>query len=135
MSPRLLADAVVVFHLLFIAFAVAGGALVLRWPLAALVHLPAAAWAAYTEFSGTICPLTPLENALRQAGGVRAYDASFIEHYLLPLIYPAAVQGAPGRTLQFALGIALLAINTMAYAVAWRRHRRRRLTANARGRQ
>ncbi|MEP7276556.1 MAG: DUF2784 domain-containing protein, partial [Betaproteobacteria bacterium] len=73
MSDRLLADAVVVAHLLFIAFALAGGALVLWRPRIAWLHLPALAWAAYIEFTATICPLTPLENLFRQRAGAAGY--------------------------------------------------------------
>jgi len=119
-SERLLADAVVVFHLLFIAFAVAGGALVLRWPRLALLHLPAAAWAAYTEFSGTICPLTPLENALRQRAGGVGYAGGFVEHYLIPLIYPAGLT----PSIQLVLGMLVVAVNATFYALALRRARR-----------
>jgi len=120
MSARLAADAVVVFHLLFIAFAVAGGALVLRWPRVAFVHLPAAAWAAYTEFSGTICPLTPLENALRQRAGGAGYAGGFVEHYVIPLIYPAGLT----PSIQLGLGLLVVAVNATFYALAAGRARR-----------
>ncbi len=116
-----LADAVLLLHLLFIVFAVAGGLLALRWHWTPWLHLPALAWGATVEFTGWICPLTPLENALRQAGGAAAYAESFIERYLLPLIYP----GALTRELQFLLGGALLLINVVVYAIVWHRHRRR----------
>ena len=66
------ADAVAVIHLLFVAFAVLGGLLALRWHWVAWLHLPALAWGATVEFTGWICPLTPLENSLRSAGGVAA---------------------------------------------------------------
>ncbi len=117
MSARLAADAVVALHFAFIAFVVAGGALTLvdrRW---AIVHLPAVAWAAWTEFTATVCPLTPLENALRAHAGQAGYTESFIDHYLLPLIYP------PGLTAgaQFALGVGIVVLNVLVYAVAWLR--------------
>jgi len=116
-----LADAVVVLHLAFVAFAVAGGLLVLRWRRVALLHLPALAWAAFVEFSGRICPLTPLENALRAAAGTAAYEGGFVEHYLLPVLYPAQLT----RELQFLLGTGLLAFNLAVYAaVAWQLRRR-----------
>jgi hypothetical protein len=122
MAWRLLADAVVVFHLAFVAFAVAGGLLVLRWPGLALAHLPALAWAAFVEFSGRICPLTPLENALRAAGGQAGYAGGFVEHYLLPLLYPAALT----RDLQWLLGTGLVVFNLAVYAgVVWQARRRR----------
>jgi hypothetical protein len=114
-----LADAVLVLHLLFIAFVVAGAALLWRWPRLAWLHLPAALWGAYAELSGTICPLTPLENRLRALAGEAGYAQGFIEHYLLALIYPAALT----REVQFALGGAVLLLNLLLYAL-WLRSRR-----------
>lgn len=108
---RLAADAVVTFHLLFIIFVLLGGLLVLRWPWAALLHLPAMAWGAAVEFLHLYCPLTPLENALRSRAGDQGYDGGFIEHYLIPLIYP------PGLTpqIQLWLGGIVLLINASVY--------------------
>ena len=118
-SDRLLADAVVVFHLLFIVFVLAGGALVLWRRGFAWLHLPAALWAAYVEFSGTICPLTPLENILRHRAGSAGYEGGFVEHYVIPLIYP------PGLTpaVQYAIGAMVVAVNVVFYVLAWRRRR------------
>src|SRR5438477_13191225 len=124
MTARLLADAVLVLHLAFIAFACFGALAVWRWPRLAWLHLPALAWAAYVVMAGEICPLTPLENALRRAGGETGYRQSFIEHYLLPLIYPDAVQGEMGRGLQVALGVGLLALNVAVYTLALKRRSR-----------
>lgn len=122
MEYRVLADAVVVLHLLFVVFAVAGGLLALRWRWVPLLHLPALAWAAFVEFTGRICPLTPLENALRAAGGAAGYEGGFVEHYLLPVLYPAALT----RELQWTLGMGLVAFNLAVYAaLAWRWRRRR----------
>jgi hypothetical protein len=123
MAYRALADTVLVLHFAFIAFVALGGLLVLRWPGLAWLHLPAVAWGAYVIIAGEICPLTPLEVALRIRGGEPGYEHSFIEQYLLPLVYPDAVQGSAGRGLQVALGIAVVVINAVAYAVAWRRFR------------
>lgn len=117
MLHRLLADAVLVLHLLFIAFAVAGGLLAFYWRFAPWLHLPVLTWAALVEFNGWICPLTPLENRLRLAGGAAGYEGGFIEHYLVPLIYPAALT----PQLQWLLGGALLAFNAIVYALLWRR--------------
>ena len=114
-----LADAVLVLHLLFIVFVVAGAALLWRWPRLAWLHLPAALWGAYAEFSGAICPLKPLENRLRALAGEAGYAQGFIEHYLLALIYPAALT----REVQFALGGAVLLLNLLLYAL-WLRSRR-----------
>lgn len=120
MPFALAADAVLLFHLLFIAFAVAGGLLVARRRTVAWLHLPTAAWAAWIEFSGGICPLTPLENRLRALAGEAGYPGGFIEHYLLPLVYP------PGLTpaVQWTLGGLVLAINLVVYAWVLRHPRR-----------
>ena len=120
MLARLLADAVVLAHAGFIAFVVAGGPLVFRHPRIAWLHVPAVAWAAFIEFSGGLCPLTPLENALRRAGGDAGYASGFIDHYLIPLIYPSGL--TPG--IQVAIGVAVVALNLAVYAIAWRRWRR-----------
>jgi hypothetical protein len=122
MMASWLADAVLLLHLLFIVFAVGGGLLALRWHWMPWLHLPALAWGVTVEFTGWICPLTPLENALRRAGGAAGYTESFVEHYLLPLIYPAALT----RELQLVLGGALLLINAVVYALVWQRRRRHR---------
>ena len=83
---RAAADLVVALHALFVVFVLLGGLLVVRWPRLVWVHVPAAAWGVFIEFRGWICPLTPLENYLRQRGGSSAYQGEFIEHYLLPLL-------------------------------------------------
>jgi hypothetical protein len=122
MADRLLADAIVVAHLAFIAFVLAGGLLVALRPRVAWLHLPAAAWAAYAEFTATICPLTPLENLLRLRAGEAGYAGGFVEHYLIPLIYPA---GLTART-QLVLGAVVVAVNLATYAFAWKARRRLR---------
>ncbi|PZX23448.1 conserved hypothetical protein; putative membrane protein [Cupriavidus phytorum] len=114
-----LADLVVILHALFIVFVVAGGLLVLRWPRAAWVHLPAAVWGVLIEWAGWICPLTPLENTLRQAAGQAGYSGGFVERYLLPLIYPAGLTPA----VQLWLGLVVLVVNVAIYALWWRRRR------------
>jgi hypothetical protein len=80
------------------------------------------AWGAWTEFTGTICPLTPWENALRARAGVAGYSGGFVEHYLIPIVYPEALT----THAQFGLGIAVLAINAAVYALALGRQRQRR---------
>jgi hypothetical protein len=117
----LLADAVVLLHLTFITFVVAGAALVFRWPLLALLHVPALLWGAYAEFSGALCPLTPLENRLRALAGASGYHGGFVEHYLIPLIYPETLT----REWQILLGIIVVTINAAIY-LAWGASRRRR---------
>ena len=122
MSWALLADAVVVLHLLFLLFVVLGGVAALRWSRVAWLHLPAAAWGAWIEFSGGICPLTPLENRFRSAAGQAGYTGGFIDHYLVPILYPPGLT----RTHQIVLGIGVLALNLTVYGILVRRRRRGR---------
>jgi Protein of Unknown function (DUF2784) len=119
MAYRGLADATVALHFAFILFVVFGGFLAWRRTLWAWLHLPAVAWVAYLEFSGAICPLTPLENAFRARAGDAGYAGGFIEHYLVPVIYPAGL--TPG--IQILLGCAVVALNVVVYAALWRRRR------------
>lgn len=121
MIYRLLADFVVVIHLLFILFVLFGGLLGLWRAWLLFLHLPAMTWGAIVEFENLICPLTPLEKRLRAAGGEEGYSGGFIEHYLEPVIYPPGL--TPG--IQTMLGIAVLLINVAAYVFVWRRLRRR----------
>lgn len=113
-----LADAVVVFHFGFVLFVVLGGLLVLRWPRLAWLHVPAALWGALIEFAGWICPLTPLEKSLRRMGGGAGYQGGFIEHYVLPVLYPRGLT----RSVQLMLGAVVVAINVYVY---WRLVRQR----------
>jgi hypothetical protein len=116
MMYRFLADATVVLHLLFVVFVVCGGLFVLRWRQVAWVHLPAAVWGAWVEFAGWTCPLTPLENWLRVQSGSTAYSSSFVERYVLPVLYPAGLS----RDLQWVLGGAVLLANAIVYSVVLR---------------
>jgi Protein of Unknown function (DUF2784) len=117
MSARLFADALVVAHLAFLLFVVFGAAL-LRWKRAiAWLHVPAVAWAVWIEASGAICPLTPWENALRIAAGEHGYAGSFIDHYLIPVIYPPGLT----HTHQLVLGTVLLTGTAALYALAWQK--------------
>ena len=120
-----LADLVVVIHALFVVFAVLGGALVLWRLWVAWLHLPAAAWAVMIEFFGWLCPLTPLENALRARAGAATYSDGFIEHYVLRALYPAGLT----REIQWVLGGIALAVNVFMYALVLRRLRRTRSSA------
>jgi len=119
MAYRAAADAILVSHLAFVLFVVFGALLLLRWPRVAWLHIPAVVWAAFIEFSGTICPLTPLEVALRQRAGQAGYGGGFIDHYVVSLLYP---EGLTQNT-QAMLGAVLVAINAAIYIVAFRRRR------------
>ena len=112
-----MADLVVVIHFAFVLFVVLGGLLVLRWPRLAYLHLPAAMWGILIEFAGWICPLTPLEQALRERAGGQGYSGSFIEHYVLPLLYPTALT----RNIQLLLGTGVLLVNLLIYGYLLRR--------------
>ena len=123
MLDRVLADAVVVFHLAFIVFAFAGGLLVLRWRWVMALHLPAVAWATLVEVMHWRCPLTPLENYFRLRGGEAGYSGSFVEHYIEPVVYPAGLT----PTIQVMIGCGVFLINAIVYTLIvtrWRRERR-----------
>jgi hypothetical protein len=120
MGYRAAADLVLVLHLAFVLFVVLGGLLVLRWPRLAWVHLPVALYGATIEFLGFVCPLTPLENSLRRAGGEAGYAGGFIDHYVTATLYPNGLT----RGIQVVLGVAVLTLNAIVYA-AWLRRMRR----------
>lgn len=117
MAYRILADTVLVVHLGFILFVVAGGLLVPWRSGVAWVHLPAVAWGALIEFMGWICPLTPLELWARSRAGETGYTGGFIEHYLLPVVYPSGLT----REVQIVLGALVLIVNLAVYAWVVRR--------------
>lgn len=121
MPYALLADLVLVLHATFILFVVFGGLLVLWRRCLMWLHIPAAAWGIVIEFLGWVCPLTYLENDLRTAAGGSGYAAGFIDHYLAPLVYPAALTHAT----QVLLGLAVLLVNAVIYALVWRKSRSR----------
>jgi hypothetical protein len=117
-----LADALLLLHGLFILWVMLGALAVWRWPLLAWLHLPAAAWGVWIEWSGGICPLTPLEWRLREAAGQAGHRGGFIEHHLAAAIYPDGLT----REVQFALGALVLFVNLALYGmVLWRRRARR----------
>ena len=116
-SARGLATLVVVAHLLFVAFVVAGGLLALRWPRVAWLHLPAALWGVAIALGGFVCPLTPLENWLRVRAGQAPYDTGFLEHYLLPILYPTVLT----RGGQIGTGVFVVLVNALVYLRVVRR--------------
>jgi Protein of Unknown function (DUF2784) len=112
-----LADGIVLFHIGFVLFAVFGGLLVLKWRHLVWLHVSAALWAVTVELAHWPCPLTPLENWLREQAGERSYETGFVENYILPILYPAQIT-APQ---QIMLGALVLGINVAVYAWLWRR--------------
>ena len=117
-----LADLILCMHAGFVLFVIFGWLLVLRWRWIAWLHLPAATWGATVEFSGWVCPLTPLENWLRQQAGDTGYRSDFVTYYLLPVLYPDDLT----RGVQLMLGTAVLAINISVYGWLWHRSHRHR---------
>lgn len=111
MIYRLLADLLVALHFAFILFVVLGGFLAWRWRRVAWVHLPAALWGVLIEFMGWVCPLTPLENRFRALAGEGGYQGGFIEHYLIPVMYPEDWT----VRLRIVLGSLVVAVNLVAY--------------------
>jgi hypothetical protein len=124
MGCSILADMVLVLHGAFIAWATLGALAVWRWPRLIWMHLPALAWGVWIEATAGICPLTPLETALRLRAGQRGYDGSFVDHHLGALIYPQGL--TPAAQWRIALGLA--AFNLLLYGlIFWRRRRARRM--------
>ncbi len=111
----ILADLVLIVHLLFIIFALLGGLLLIWRRYLFFVHLPAAIWAALISFKGWICPLTPLENQLRSVAGAKGYAGGFVSHYLIPVIYPVNLT----LNIQILLGILVVLINIGIYCLVY----------------
>ncbi|MFQ5549635.1 MAG: DUF2784 domain-containing protein [Gemmatimonadales bacterium] len=120
MFSRVLADFVVVIHLAFIAFVVLGGLLALRWRWIPWLHIPAAFWGALLELRGWICPLTPFENWLRHNAGAAGYSGGFVEHYIIPIVYPAALT----PNIQVSLAVFVCLANALIYFLVWLSRRR-----------
>lgn len=110
MHNLLIADLIALVHFGFILFVIFGGILVLKWRNLIWLHLPAAIWGALIEFFGCICPLTHFENVLRSASG-KGYASGFIEHYLIPMIYPSVLT----REIQIGLGSIVILVNLLIY--------------------
>ena len=121
MLYRIAADATLILHLAFILFVVLGAVLAARCRWMPLLHLPAAAWGVYVELAGAFCPLTALENRLLVLAGRSGYRGGFVEHYLLPVIYPAGLT----REIQQLLAATVVLLNVVLYAWLVRRRSRR----------
>ena len=108
-----IANLLVIVHFLFVLFVILGGFLLFRWPRIAFVHLPAAAWGVMIELNHWICPLTPLEQSMRRAAGEEGYTGGFIDHYIIPLIYPEGLT----PEIQWVLGAVVLLVNAAIYGI------------------
>lgn len=118
MLHRLAADGLVLLHAGFVVFVLFGGLLALRDIRWVYVHLPAAVWGFLVEARGWFCPLTTWENDLRRAAGQAGYDGGFVEHYVIPVLYPAGLT----RDLQMALAALVVVVNLCVYGgVLWQR--------------
>jgi hypothetical protein len=120
MLYRFFATLVVVGHFCFVVFVLGGGLLVLRRRKLALLHVPAVLWGMWVEWSGWLCPLTPLENYLRLQGGGVGYEGGFIDHYVMKILYPDGLT----RQMQVVLGCTIALVNVVLYAIAFRPRRR-----------
>ena len=120
MAFRVAADGVLLLHLAFILFALLGAAMSVWWRWIPLVHVPAAAWGFLVEITGRLCPLTYLENHFRIKAGQSGYADSFVEHYLLDVIYPSGLT----REVQFGLAGVVVVVNLAIYAWLFSRWRR-----------
>ena len=116
---RLAADGVLILHLAFILFVLFGAAMAVRWRWIPLVHLPAATWGVIIELSGGVCPLTYMENDFRLKAGQSGYTESFVEHYILDIIYPAGIT----TDIQFVLAGVVIVINIALYGWLYARRR------------
>ncbi len=126
MLYRLAADCVVLIHLSFVLFVLLGGLFILKWPRIMWLHLPAVAWGAFIEFSGWICPLTPLENWLRRQGGEGSYEGDFVVRYVIPILYPETLT----HEIQLILGAVVVVVNLGIYGWWWLNHHQKQ-EANA----
>jgi hypothetical protein len=109
---HLLADLVFILHLSFIIFVIVGGLVALKWRWVAFLHIPAVIWGLAIEFLNAPCPLTPLEHELLLRAGEEAYRGGFINHYIVPLIYPDA-----NPWFFLAAGIFVLVVNFILYGL------------------
>jgi hypothetical protein len=121
----ILTNIVVILHFGFVLFVLFGGLLILKWPKVMWLHLPAVAWGAVVEFTGWICPLTPLEHWLRARGSESAHTGDFVARYLLSILYPEALT----NDIQAILGASVLLVNLVVYGCLWQRNRRRHRSA------
>ena len=118
-----MANALVVFHFCFVMFVVFGGLLVIWRKRVAIVHIPAIAWVITLESFHLMCPLTSLEDKWREMGGGDRYNGGFIDHYIMPILYPG--NEILTRDFQITLAIVLIVLLIISYTIAFTRPNRK----------
>jgi len=116
----ILAELTILLHFLFVAFVALGGVAIFRWPGLMYTHLLALAWGIYIELSGGICPLTPLENHFRHLAGIQPYEGGFINHYIMPILYPKGLT----HNIQLWIAFGLIIFNLLIYSLFIYRQRK-----------
>jgi hypothetical protein len=116
------ADSLVFLHLAFIVFVMLGGLLQLKWRWLIYLHLPAVTWGILVELRGWLCPLTPLEQHFRTLAGDNGYSGGFVEHYLMPIIYPAGLT----HDLQLLFSLCVITVNLVIYTVIYIKYQHHR---------
>lgn len=94
---QLLADAILLLHLIFVAFVVLGFGLIAiglwaKWAwvhnrIFRITHLLAIAVVVVQAWLGRDCPLTVWENRLREMAGQTSYTQSFVEYWLQKILF------------------------------------------------
>lgn len=120
MLYQIAADLILFIHFSFIVFVIAGGVLVFKWHWLIWLHIPAVIWGALIVIVGWICPLTPIENMLLKAAGGETYSVSFIERYLVPVIYPSGLN----REMFITMGVVIIVVNLIVYTILFVKHKR-----------
>jgi hypothetical protein len=117
----LLAGLVAVLHGAAVAFMLTGSVLALRWPRLLWLHVPVALAILALYLTGSDCPLTTWELALREAAGEPGYRGGFIGHYVTePLGFPIEETST-----QIGIYVTAFLANLVGYALLAARHLRR----------
>ena len=116
----LLAALVAALHGAAVAFLLTGSLLALRWPRLLALHVPLALVILALFLTGSDCPLTTWELALREGAGEPAYRGGFIGHYVTgPLGFP--IEEASTQVAIYATVAALNVVGYSLHVVRWRR--------------
>jgi len=119
---KLAVDTIVVLHFSFVLFVLFGALLLLKWRWLIWLHIPALIWGILVELNGWFCPLTPLENRLREHAGLGQYHGDFVMHYIMPVLYPVSLT----RNLQILFGMIVIAVNIFIYVYIFLIRQRKR---------